>query len=60
MKGDSFTLIAYIDDISMKQVLAPSTSGVTIINTCGGNTYNWSINSGINPNAASFNVTISP
>jgi len=45
---------------SIKQVLTPSASGVTITNTRGGNTYNWISNSGINPNAASFTVTISP
>ncbi len=31
----------YIDDVSTKQVLTPSTTGVTIVSTFGGTTYNW-------------------
>ncbi|MFA5099055.1 MAG: type II secretion system protein [Candidatus Paceibacterota bacterium] len=56
--GGSSTL--YYDDASIKQVLTPSASGVTITNTRGGSTYNWATNSGINPNVASFTVTVSP
>jgi len=51
--------VIYIDNVSLKQILTPSISGVTITNTRGGSTYNWVTNSGINPNAASFTVTVS-
>ncbi len=41
------------DDVSLKQVLSPSTTGVTIVNTPGGPTQNWAeIESGFDPNDA--------
>ncbi len=49
-----------LSNFSYKQVLAPSTIGVTITNTRGGSTYNWVSDTGINPNASSFTVTVSP
>jgi hypothetical protein len=43
-----------IDNLSMKQVLTPSTTGVTITSTPNGSTYNWaSIEAGFNYNDAS-------
>lgn len=40
-----------IDNLSMKQVLTPSATGVTITSTPGGTTYNWaSVESGFNYN----------
>ena len=42
------------DTASCKQVLAPATTGVTIVNSKGGATYNWlSIQSGFNYNDGS-------
>src|ERR1035437_6145175 len=39
---------------SVKQVLTPASTGVTMASTSGGSTYNWaSIDSGFNPNDAS-------
>jgi len=49
---------ATIDDISAKQVLTPSSTGITIVSTKGGTTYNWASNGGINANAASYTITI--
>ncbi len=56
--GDVFT----VDDISLKQVLTPSTTGVTITSTPGGTTYNWaSIEAGFNYNDASgYTYKVSP
>lgn len=49
-----------IDNISMQQVTAPSTSGVTIVSTQNGSTYNWTSGTAtILPNAASFTAVIS-
>lgn len=49
----------YFDDISVKQVLTPSATGVTIVSAAGGTTYNWATQeTGFNPNAAAFTVTI--
>ena len=56
--GDTGTLTAEFDDISLKQVLTPDTSGLTIVSASGGSTYNWTSDGGINPNAASFTLTI--
>lgn len=50
--GDSFS--GTIDTASLKQLLAPSATGVTITSTPNGATYNWtSIESGFNYNDAS-------
>jgi hypothetical protein len=49
-----------VDDFSLGTVLTPSTTGVTIVSTQGGSTYNWTSNDGIDPNATSFVLTISP
>lgn len=39
----------YVDDMSVKQVLTPSATGVTIVSASGGSTYNWtSEDSGFN------------
>jgi hypothetical protein len=46
------------DDVSLKQVLTPSATGVTIVSTQGGSTYNWTSDSGINGNSASFTAVI--
>jgi hypothetical protein len=43
---------------SLKQVTAPSATGVTIVSASGGSTYNWTSNDGINANSASFTVTL--
>lgn len=44
----------YFDDVSVKQVLTPSATGVTIVSTKGGATYNWSAkDSAFNYNNAS-------
>lgn len=50
------------DDISLKQVLTPSTTGATITSTRGGTTYNWtSIEAGFNYNdAKGYTYTIVP
>jgi hypothetical protein len=48
----------YADTFSAKQVLAPSATGVTIVTTAGGSTYNWAAK-GTTPNAASFTFSIS-
>jgi hypothetical protein len=48
----------YIDDVSYKQVLTPSATGVTIVSTQGGTTYNWASDGGINPNSSSYTATI--
>jgi hypothetical protein len=43
-----------LDSVSIKQVLTPSATGVTIVSTSGGTTYNWaSVESGFNYNDAS-------
>jgi hypothetical protein len=41
-----------------KKVLTPSVTGVTIVSTLNGSTYNWTSNDGIDPNAA-FTLTVS-
>ncbi len=50
-----------VDNASVKQVLTPSTSGVTITNTQGGATYNWAVKTtGFNYNDSSgYTYTIS-
>lgn len=46
--------ITYYDDASIKQVLTPSSTGVTIVSTPGGTTYSWtSEESGFNRNDSS-------
>lgn len=47
-----------VSDFSFKRVLTPSATGVTIVSTQGGATYNWTSDGGIDPNAASFTATI--
>lgn len=49
---------SYYDDVTIKQVTAPSSSGVRIVSTQGGTTYNWESNSGMTFNAATYSVTI--
>jgi len=51
-------MVIDITSATMQQVLAPSATGITIVSTKGGTTYNWTSNGGINPNAASFTITI--
>ena len=47
------------DEASVKQVLTPSATGVTITSTPGGTTYNWaSVESGFNYNATSYSVDL--
>ena len=44
----------YVDDVSLKQVLTPSSTGVTIVSAKNGTTYNWeSKETGFNYNDAS-------
>ena len=53
--------VIYWDDISVQQVLTPSTSGVTIVSTSGGTTYNWAVQtSGFNYNDTTYTYTITP
>jgi hypothetical protein len=47
------------DNASLKQVLNPSATGVTITSTIGGPTGGWTMDSGFNLNATSFTVTVS-
>jgi len=47
-----------VDGFSVKQVLTPSATGVTIVSTRNGSTFNWTSDSGILPNAASFTAVI--
>lgn len=47
-----------VSTLSLYDVLTPSATGLTIVSTAGGTTYNWASNGGINANAASFTVTI--
>jgi hypothetical protein len=49
----------YWDTVTIKQVTAPSSSGVTIVSTTGGTTYNWTSNTGVTFSSASYTVTIS-
>jgi hypothetical protein len=49
----------YWDTVTIKQVTAPSSSGVTIVSTSGGTTYNWTSNTGVTFSSASYTVTIS-
>jgi hypothetical protein len=48
-----------IDSGSLKKVLTPSATGITIVSTQGGATQNWASDDGIDPDAASFTLTIS-
>jgi hypothetical protein len=49
----------YVDDVSRKQVLTPSTSGATIVSTKGGTTYNFGYkNASFTFNAASYQVIV--
>ncbi len=44
----------YVDTMSLKQVLTPSTTGVTIVSTLNGATYNWAVKTtGFNYNDSS-------
>jgi hypothetical protein len=47
-----------LDDFVLQQVLAPSTTGLTVVSALGGSTYNWTSDDGIAPNSASFALTI--
>jgi len=48
-----------VDNVSKKKVLTPSATGVTIVSTQGGTTYNWaSIESGFNYNSTTFTYEI--
>jgi hypothetical protein len=50
--GAAFT--GTIDNVSVQSVTAPSNTGVTIVSTRGGSTYNWAVkNSSANPNDSS-------
>jgi len=48
-----------LDSFSLKNVLTPSATGVTITSTIGGPTGGWTMDSGFNLNATSFTVTVS-
>lgn len=51
---DALAFSGTVDDISCKAVTSPSPTGVTIVSTRGGTTYNWaSIEAGFNYNDAS-------
>jgi hypothetical protein len=52
------TLVNFALTPSIKKILTPSATGVTIVSVQGGTTYNWASNDGIDPNAASFTVVI--
>ena len=56
------TNYVYYDDASLKQVLTPSVTGVTIASTSNGSTYNWAAeDSGFNRNDTSgYTYTIYP
>lgn len=48
-----------VDDITLKQVLTPSATGVTITNSPGGSVFNWAAkHPSFNPNSATFNAII--
>jgi hypothetical protein len=47
-----------LSNMLLRKVTAPSNTGIVIVDTQGGTTQNWSSNSGIDPNAASFTLTI--
>jgi len=50
-KHDTLASVAYIDDVSVKQILTPSVNGVVIVSTMGGSTENWqSIDVDFDPN----------
>ena len=51
-------LSASFTDISLKQVTAPSVTGVKIVSAKGGTTYNWVSDGGVDPNSSSFTATI--
>ncbi|MEW6613950.1 MAG: hypothetical protein AB1401_00540 [Thermodesulfobacteriota bacterium] len=53
-----YSLIAEFESYSVKQVLTPSPTGVTIVSTKGGSVYNWASNDGIDPNAVAFDAYI--
>jgi hypothetical protein len=55
--GEGSTLT--VSNFVSQQVLTPSTTGVTIVSTKGGTTYDWAADDGIDPNAASFTAVIS-
>jgi PKD repeat protein len=49
----TYSVTSVFDDISYKQILTPSATGVTITSTNSGATYNWAaIATGYNPNVA--------
>jgi hypothetical protein len=48
-----------LSQASFKQVLTPSATGITIVSTQGGATRNWASDDGIDPNSASFTLTVS-
>ncbi|MEN6421927.1 MAG: carbohydrate binding domain-containing protein [Smithella sp.] len=50
--------VLYLKDITVSEYLTPSTLGVTIVSAKNGSTYNWTSDSGILPNAASFTAVI--
>jgi hypothetical protein len=54
-QGDSKVLY---DNISIKQVTQPSASGLRIVSTSGGTTYNWTSNTGIQVGTGTYSVTI--
>jgi hypothetical protein len=56
---DATTGVFYFDDIVWGAVTAPSATGITIVSTQGGATRNWASDDGIDPDAASFTLTIS-
>ncbi|MCX5695375.1 MAG: hypothetical protein NTW18_01750 [Candidatus Omnitrophica bacterium] len=59
LHSDSF--VGNVDNWSVKQVLTPSATGVKIVSTSAGSTYNWGTqDSGFNPNSTSFTYEIRP
>ena len=51
--------VAYVDEVSVQKVLAPSATGVTIVSSFGGSVRDWeSVDAAFNPNAGPFQYTI--
>ena len=56
--GYNYTFSLDILAVRLKNILTPSATGITIVSEKDGSTYNWTSNSGINPNSASFTAVI--
>jgi len=51
--------VLYLRGVVAQRILTPDSTGVVISSTRGGSVQSWATNSGIDPNAASFTVTVS-